>query len=88
VLLLRSESALAALLHRGEHVVAAHQQLHEFIRELLIEGALAGVLRDDVDSGELATYCLHALTAASGLPNRAAVRRLVAVTLAGLRPAP
>jgi AcrR family transcriptional regulator len=81
-------SDLAALLHRGEHVVAAHQQLCEFIRELLIEGARTGALRADVDSGELATYCLHALTAASGLPNRAAVHRLVAVTLAGLRPAP
>lgn len=30
--------------------------------------------------------CLHALTAASSLPSKAAVRRLVAVTLAGLRP--
>ncbi|TJV42717.1 MAG: TetR/AcrR family transcriptional regulator, partial [Mesorhizobium sp.] len=29
---------------------------------------------------------LHALAAASSLPSKAAVRRLVAVTLAGLRP--
>ena len=34
---------------------------------------------------ELASYCLHALTAASSLPSKAAVRRLVKVTLAGLR---
>jgi hypothetical protein len=34
----------------------------------------------------LAGYCLHALTAANGLPSKAAVDRLVAVTLAGLRP--
>lgn len=34
---------------------------------------------------ELARYCLHALTAASELPAQAAVRRLVDVTLAGLR---
>jgi hypothetical protein len=32
----------------------------------------------------LATYCLHG--AAAGLPSKAAVGRLVAVTLAGLRP--
>ncbi len=34
----------------------------------------------------LASYCLHALKAAHGLPSKAAVRRLVAVTLSGLRP--
>lgn len=33
----------------------------------------------------LATYCLHALGAASRLPSKAAVRRLVNVTLAGVR---
>ena len=35
---------------------------------------------------QLAGYRLHALTAASSLPSAAAVRRLVAVTLSGLRP--
>jgi Bacterial regulatory proteins, tetR family. len=77
---------LASLLHRGEHVARARQQLTDFIRDLLIEGARAGDLRDDVTPDELANYCLHALTAASSLPSRAAVRRLVAVTLTGLRP--
>jgi AcrR family transcriptional regulator len=77
---------LAALLHRGEHVARAQQQLRDFIRDLLTEGAATGDLRDDVPPGELATYCLHALTAASSLPSKAAVRRLVVVTLAGLRP--
>ncbi len=77
---------LAALLHRGEHVARAQQQLREFIRDLLTEGAETGDLRDDVPPGELASYCLHALTAASSLPSKAAVRRLVTVTLAGLRP--
>ena len=77
---------LAALLHRGEHVSRAQQQLSDFIRDLLIEGAETGDFRDDIAPGELATYCLHALTAASSLPSKAAVRRLVAVTLAGLRP--
>jgi hypothetical protein len=50
------------------------------------EAAEAGVLRDEVPPDELASYCLHALAAARGLPSKAAVRRLVAVTLAGLRP--
>jgi len=78
---------LAAFLHRGEHVARAQQQLSDFIRDLVIEGAETGELRDDVAPEELASYCLHALTAASSLPSRAAVRRLVTVTLAGLRPA-
>jgi len=77
---------LAALLHRGEHIARAQQQLHAFISDLLTEGATTGGVRDDVAPGELASYCLHALTAAGGLQSRAAVRRLLAVTLAGLRP--
>ncbi|TIX58105.1 MAG: TetR/AcrR family transcriptional regulator [Mesorhizobium sp.] len=77
---------LAARLHRGEHVVKAQHQLHHLIRDLLAEGAATGDLRDDVAPDELATYCLHALTAASSLRSKAAVRRLVAVTLTGLKP--
>jgi AcrR family transcriptional regulator len=77
---------LAALLHRGEHVARAQQKLSDFVRDLLTEGAGTGELRDDVPPDELASYCLHALTAASSLPSKAAVRRLVTVILSGLRP--
>jgi len=77
---------LAALVHRGDHIARAQKQLNDFIRDLLTEGAETGALRDDVAPDELASYCLHALTAASSLPSKAAVRRLVTVTLAGLRP--
>ncbi len=78
---------LAALLHRGKHVAHAQQQLRDFVRDLLTEGAETGDLRDDVAPDELASYCLHALTAASSLPSKAAVRRLVTVTLTALHPA-
>ena len=77
---------LAALVHRGEHLARAQQELSDFIRDLLTETAQAGDIRDDVPPGELASYCLQALMAASSLPSEAAVRRLVTVTLAGLRP--
>jgi AcrR family transcriptional regulator len=77
---------LAALVHRGEHFARAQQQLRDFIRDLLTEAAETGDLRDDVAPDELVSYCLHALTAASSLASKAAVRRLVTVTLAGLRP--
>jgi AcrR family transcriptional regulator len=78
---------LAALLHRGEHMAHAQQHLVQLIEDLLAEAAVAGHVRDDVPPAELATYCLHALSAAGSLPSKAAVRRLVAVALAGLEPA-
>jgi AcrR family transcriptional regulator len=79
-------SDLAALLHQGEHIARAYEHLRHFIRDLLREAADAGEVRDDIPPDELANYCLHALTAASTLPSKVGVRRLVAVTLAGLRP--
>ncbi|MDQ6726649.1 MAG: TetR/AcrR family transcriptional regulator [Actinomycetota bacterium] len=77
---------LVALVHRGDRGGAARQRLGAFVRELLVEGVEAGQVRDDVMPDELAAYCLHALAAAGSLPSKAAVRRLVAVTLDGLRP--
>ena len=79
---------IAALLHSGRHVARAQQHLTGLIRDLLSEGATSGELRADVAPDELASYCLHALTAATPLRSRPAVRRLVAVTRAALRPAP
>jgi AcrR family transcriptional regulator len=75
-----------ALLHRGEHVARARRQLQDLISDLLAEGARVGVVRTDIAPDELAGYCLHALTAAGTLPSESAVRRLLAVTMAGLRP--
>jgi len=82
------DTELGALLHRGDHIARARRHLQDFIRDLLAEGAESGDVRRDVPPDELATYCLHALAAAAGLPSGDAVRRLVAVTLAGLRPPP
>jgi AcrR family transcriptional regulator len=80
------DTELAAFLHRDDQVARAERKLRQMIRDLLAEGARAGDLRDDVTPDELASYCLFALAAASSLPSKAAVRRLVTVTLAGLRP--
>jgi hypothetical protein len=43
-------------------------------------------VRADVKADELASYCVHALQAASDLTDEAAVERLVAVVTAGLLP--
>jgi AcrR family transcriptional regulator len=77
-----------ALLHRGEHVARARRQLKDLVSELLAEGVTTGSVRSDIAADELAGYCLHALTAAGSLPSEPAVRRLIAVTMAGLRPQP
>jgi AcrR family transcriptional regulator len=76
---------LAALVHRGEHVAHAEQHLMALIRNLLVEAVETGDVRSDVAPDELASYCLHALAAASSLSSKAAVRRLVTVSLDGLR---
>jgi len=80
------DTELAALMHRAEQVARAEQRLRRMVRDLLAEAAESGDIRNDVTPDELVDYCLHALTAASRLPSKAAVRRLVAVTLAGIRP--
>ena len=78
------DTELAAFLHRDERVPRAERQLRDMIRDLLAEGAAAGLVRSNVSPSELAAYCLHAVAAARDLPSRAAVHRLVAVTLSGL----
>lgn len=81
-----ANSELAALLHRGERVARAERELHDMVRDLLATAARLGTVRDDVPADELATYCLSALAAAGRAPSLAAARRLVQVTLAGVRP--
>jgi hypothetical protein len=80
------DTELTAFLHRDEQVARAQHQVHEMIRELLTEAVRTGDVRDDVAPDELAGYCLHALAGAGSQRSKAAVRRLVSVTLAGLRP--
>jgi AcrR family transcriptional regulator len=79
-------SELAPLLHQAQHVETARRQLIRFLRSLIAEAAATREARDDVPPDELAEYCLHALAAATVLPSKASVRRLVAVVLDGLRP--
>ena len=77
---------LAALVHRGEQIGHAHRHFTDLLAGLLTEAAAAGRVRDDVTPSELAVYCVHAITAAASLPSKAAVLRLVQITLAGVRP--
>jgi hypothetical protein len=72
----------AGLLHRRHHVAQAHDHLVAFVAGLIRDG---GDLRDDVPPEELAAFCISALGASGALTSEAAVRRLVSVTLDGLR---
>jgi AcrR family transcriptional regulator len=76
---------LVSFLHAAGNLAPAQYELHKLIRDLIADGARTGDIRTDVTPDELATYALHALDAASVLPSRAAIRRLVTVTLSGLR---
>lgn len=78
---------LANALHRSDHVVHAHAHLNGFVTDLIRQAAERGEVRGDVPAEELAAYCLHALTAAGSTHSEAALDRLLAVTLDGLRPA-
>ncbi|MGI5379952.1 TetR/AcrR family transcriptional regulator [Streptomyces sp. CA-251387] len=82
------DTDLGAFLHRddGDHLAHAHQHLHHMVQDLVTEAAKGGDVRDDIPPAELTRYCLSALAAARTLPSKAAVRRLVTVTLAGMRP--
>jgi AcrR family transcriptional regulator len=81
----RHDMDLVASLHRDERVAHARHQLREMIRDLIAAAAADGEIRTDVPPDELAPYCLQALTAAGDL-KPAAVKRIVSVTLSGLRP--
>ena len=82
----RHAGELVALLHRGEPIRHAHERLIGLISGLLTEAAAQNEARDDIAPGELARYCVHALGAAADLQSKAAVHRLVQVTLDALRP--
>jgi AcrR family transcriptional regulator len=79
-------SELPGLVHRDGHVAAARRQIHDLVRDVLAEAATAGDVRADVPADELATFCLHAVAAAGELSGPA-LRRLVTLVMAGLRPA-
>jgi AcrR family transcriptional regulator len=79
------DAQMIGVLHRDPSVARGRQQVRGMIRDLLVEGAEAGELRDDVAPDELARYCLHAIGAAQGLSSKAAIHRLVAIILDGLR---
>ena len=80
----RHGSELAAMLHSGQHVDQAMQHLRHAVAGLIKAGGEAEQLRTDLAPDELAVFCLSAVEGASRLTSKAAVARLVGVTMAAL----
>ena len=77
---------LAALMHGSELVANAEREVLDLFAGVLAAAAGHGIVRKDVAPGELAAFCVHALSAAGDSTSAVAVERLLTMTLAGLRP--
>ncbi len=74
----------AAEHHQRPHPHGPEAELTAFLARLISEAADAGDVRNDVAAGELAAYCVYAIRAAETAPSKAAVARLVDLTLTGI----
>jgi AcrR family transcriptional regulator len=81
----RHDSEVSTLIHHHEQVASAEHELRHLVQGLIADAVKEGAVRSDVPPQELAVYCLNALGAARSLASKAAVRRLVALTLNGLQ---
>jgi AcrR family transcriptional regulator len=80
------DAGFAELLHHDDRMGQAQRQVRAMIRDLISAAADTGDVRSDVPPEELANYCVHALSGASTQRSKAAIDRLVSVTLDGLAP--
>ena len=84
----RHDSDLGAMVHHsGPHVDHAELRLRQLMTDAVAAAAEVSAVRTDTPAGELASYCLHALDAATAASSDAAVARLITVIWAGLEPA-
>lgn len=78
-------SRVAAMLHSLGHVAHARNHLSSFLASIIGEGVATGEIVEHVATSELAIFCLNALAGAADLPSKAAVSRLVQLTLSAVR---
>jgi AcrR family transcriptional regulator len=78
--------ALAAALHRADHIDRWERQLRDLVVGLLTEAAATGAVRTDVPTAELTSYCVHAMAAAGDSDSDAAapITLLVDLVCSGL----
>jgi AcrR family transcriptional regulator len=68
---------LLAFAGDSEHTIRAYAKLTKLVRDLIADGPF----RDDVPAGELASFCISALAAATRVGSAAAARRLARVAV-------
>lgn len=76
---------LRGLVHGGDEFRQAQGQVVGLLAHCVRDAQAAGDVRTDIAADELAPYCFHALSAAGGLPSKAAVARLIEVVKTGLQ---
>jgi AcrR family transcriptional regulator len=79
--------AMTAALHHSRKVQQSERQLRDLLASLVAEAVAAAVVRSDVPARELASFCVHALTAGADIKSAPAVETLVDLVWAGLSPA-
>ena len=74
------------MLHAAAHVAHGRARLRGFLAHLIADAAKTGAIRHDISADELAAYALAALDGAAQLTTKAAMGRLLELTLDGMRP--
>ena len=78
-------SDIAAMIHRGDQIDQAQQELTTLLADLITTAATEGTVRADIPAPELAAFTLSALSAARTARSKAAVERTVDLALDALR---
>jgi AcrR family transcriptional regulator len=81
------DDAMSAALHHSREVQQPERQLRDLLADLVAEAAASAAVRSDVPAPELASFCVHALTAAADIGSPARVETLVDLVWASLTPA-
>lgn len=76
--------AMSAALHHAREVHQPERQLRDLLAEMVAEAAASGAVRKDMPAQELASFCVHALTAAADVEAAPAVVSLVDLVWASL----
>jgi hypothetical protein len=79
--------AMLAAVHHSREVQQPERQLRDLLANLIAEAAAGAMVRSDVPAAELASFCVHALTAAADIGSPARVQTLVDLLWASLTPA-
>jgi len=85
---LHGGDAMTAVLQHAHDVLQPERQLRKLLTGLVAQAAAEGAVRTDVPPRELASFCVHALTATADADSAPAAERVVDLVWAGITSAP